>query len=282
MKNNHTSGEHQHANHGEGEIVEAFKEEGMLTVETLDIATKDATTHDHKSHASKSFKLTTPFAVLFGAIIIAGSIVAYGFIVRGGSPSVPTSNFAGRAIDNTDFIEGKKDSDVIVLEYSDPECPFCVQLHPTMKQLRTEYGNKVAFVYRHFPLTQIHPNAFDESRAIACAGDIGGSKKFYEYVDALFGYKISNKTTQLPSTGKEDVARNIGLDAGAFAGCMKNQETADTVNASLLDGSTAGVQGTPATFVLIKTRKGFEIVSTIDGARPYSYLKAAVDEALTR
>ena len=199
------------------EVVEDFKEEGILTIESLDIKEDNVEPKDRKNHTHTTTKLTTPVAVILGSIIIAGGIIAYGFITRGGQPSVATTMFSGRVIGDTDYVEGNIKSDVIVVEYSDPECPFCVQVHPTIKQLRTEYSDKVAFVYRHFPLTQIHPHAFDESRAIACAGNIGGTKKFYEYIDALFGYKITNKTTQLPKNGKEDTARNIGLDTAAFS-----------------------------------------------------------------
>lgn len=274
---------HNHPHHEKtGDVVETFKEEGMLTVEALDIASHDAVTHAHKSHTSRRPTLTTPVAVLIGSCIIALGIIAYGLITRTGTASAPSTVFAGRSIDATDFIDGKIKSDVVVVEYSDPECPFCVQLHPTIQQLRTEYGDKIAFVYRHFPLTQIHPNAFDESKAILCAGTVGGNTKFYEYVDALFGYKITNKTTQLPLTGKEDIAKNIGLDISEFTKCMADKSTSDAINASLADGAKAGVQGTPSTFVLKKTRKGYDVVSVVDGARPYSFLKAVVDEALSR
>lgn len=275
--------ENSHAHTGEkADVVETYKEEGILTVEALDIATHDAMSKDHKHRSHKRLTLSTPVSVIIGSCIIALSIVAYGFIVRSATPSSPKTMFAGRAVDQADYIEGKSNSDVVVIEYSDPECPFCVQLHPVMKQLRTEYENRIAFVYRYFPLTQIHPHAFDESRAIACAGTIGGEKKFYEYIDVLFDYKTSNGTTQLTKTGKEDFARNIGLESKAFNDCMNNPNIGDMINASLNDGVTAGVQGTPSTFILHKTKKGYEVVSMVDGARPYSYLKAAVDEALSR
>jgi protein-disulfide isomerase len=188
--------------------------------------------------------------------------------------------FAGKPLDDKDHIEGNAKSDIIVVEYSDPECPFCVQLHPTLKQIRNEYESKVAFVYRYFPLTQIHPHSYDESKAIACAATIGGTKKFYEYIDALFGYKSAQQTTQLPATGKEDIAANVGLDRAAFLTCEKDQATSATIDASLSDGVQAGVQGTPTSYVLQKTSKGYKIIATIDGARPYEYIKAAVDQAL--
>jgi protein-disulfide isomerase len=190
--------------------------------------------------------------------------------------------FAGKPVESSDYVEGNTKSNIVVIEYSDPECPYCVSLHPTLKKLRDDYKDKIAFVYRHFPLTQIHPHAHDESKGIICAGQLGGAKAYYEYMDALYGYKSNNQTTQLPATGKEDIAANIGLDKAAFLSCMKKEDVGIAVDASINDGVQAGVQGTPTTFVLTKTRKGYEVVAALDGARPYEYMQAALEEALAR
>lgn len=229
-----------------------------------------------------SFKLTTPTAIIISAVILSGSHIVYGYIVANGTPASQTTLFAGKAVDESDFVEGNADSKIVVIEYSDPECPFCVTLHPNLKRIRNEYASKIAFVYRHFPLTQIHPNAFDESKAIACAGSLGGTPKFYEYVDKLYGFKSENQTTQLPTNGKEEIAGHIGLDIEDFKNCVATDAAASAVDISINAGVQAGVQGTPATFVLEKTRKGYEIIAMIDGARPYEYIKAAIDQALAQ
>lgn len=232
------------------------------------------------------FKLTTPVSVLLGAVIIAGSILGYGIIMRTGSNNAPLTIFSGKPIDSTDYIEGNKKSSIYLVEYSDPQCPYCISAHPTVKALRTKYENKIAFVYRHFPLTSIHPYAFDESRAIACAGMIGGSDAYYKYIDAIYGYKSakqnSGESSDLPPTGKSDLAAGIGLDLQLFNQCMDNQNTYNIVNESMNDGVNAGVQGTPTSFVLIKTKKGFEVVALVDGARPLQYFEAAIEQALSR
>lgn len=232
-----------------------------------------------------SLHFTTPVAVIVGALIIGGSILGYGFIMK---PTASTNLqlFTGRPVDSTDYIEGNKKSDIFLIEYSDPECPYCISVHPTMKEIRAKYENKIAFVYRHFPLTQIHAKAYDESRAIACAGTVGGDKKYYEYIDALYGYKSTKQNTNTPSdlppTGKEDLARSIGLDIQAFTSCMNNQITANIVNTDMTDGITAGVQGTPSSFLLVKSKKGYEVVAMIDGARQLQYFEAAITQALSR
>lgn len=233
-------------------------------------------------HTLSTFKLTTPVAIILAAFILAGSHVVYGFVINNSGAKVESSLFTGKPIDLVDYVEGNSNSKVFIVEYSDPECPYCVTLHPTLKQIRTDYADKVAFVYRHFPLTQIHPNAFNESKAIACAGTLNGAQGFYAYIDALYGYKLSNKTTELPTTGIEDIAKNGGLDPATFAACMKSEDTSLAIDTSVNDGVQAGVQGTPSSFVLVKTKKGFEVVAMLDGARPYEYIQAAVEEALSR
>lgn len=225
--------------------------------------------------------LSTPTAILLGALIIGMSHIGYGFILRGEN-SVPSAYFAGKAIDQADYVEGSTETDVYVIEYSDPECPFCVAFYPNLKKVRDAYKNKVAFVYRHFPLTEIHPHAFDESKAILCAGTIGGSATFYEYMDKLYSYKSGNNQTQLPANGKEELAKGVGLDIARFTSCMNSKESASLINDSMGDGVQAGVEGTPTTFILKKTRKGLEIVATVVGARDEAYLQAAIEQALSK
>ncbi|MCF7843342.1 DsbA family protein [Candidatus Gracilibacteria bacterium] len=277
----------EHNHHGkENEIVEEYREEGPLTVETLDVVSHDAHSTSHHKGSKSGFILTTPVAIIIASIIISLGLVSYGSITNGGSTAEKNKQFAGRSIDSTDYVTGKVDSKVIVVEYSDPECPFCVKLYPTMKQLHDKYDDRVTFVYRHFPLVSIHPKAFDESRAIACAGTIGGGKALRSYVDALYGEKFSTQNPNtlqfqpLPQNGKELIAKKIGLDNEKFSSCMNTGQTAKNVEESMKDGVTAGVQGTPSTYVLIKTRKGYDVVTMIDGAQSVEYFEAAIDQAL--
>lgn len=228
-----------------------------------------------------SVTLSTPAAILLAALLLSVSHIAYAFILAGQN-TASVSYFAGKPVDRTDYVDGSENEGVYMIEYSDPECPYCISYYPTLKRVRDEYKNKVAFVYRHFPLTEIHPHAFDESKAIACAGILGGAPKFYEYMDKLYSYKAGNNTTKLPKNGKEETAKGIGLDGAAFTSCMNNESTSSLINTSMSDGVQAGVEGTPTTFILKKTRGGLEIVAAIVGARDYAYTKAAIDQALSR
>lgn len=232
-------------------------------------------------HLFSKIKLTTPVAIVLAAIILAVSHVGYGFLMQGGS-ATPTTAFKGRAIDSSDLVTGKEKAKVFLVEYSDTECPFCARVHPTLKQLKEEYASKVGFVYRYFPLTQIHPNAFEESRAVFCVGKVAGAEKLQSYVASMFEYRLEKENYVLPKGMKETMARNLGVNESDFLSCLQSQESKDAIDASIKDGIAAGVQGTPASFVLLKTRKGFETVALVDGARPYEYFKAVIDDALAR
>lgn len=248
----------------------------------------------------KKISLTTPVSIIIGSVIIALSIIVSGVMIRNIIANTRTQvsqndagankepgKFTGRPIGGSDYIEGNKDAKVTVVEYSDPECPYCILAYPTIKKLREEYAGKIAFVYRHFPLVQLHSHAFAESQAIDCAGVVGGAQKYFKYMDTLFEYKSPRQTQtdpspQLPATGKEDLARSVGIDVAQFSSCLKNSKSSDIINASMNDGVKAGVDGTPTTFVLVKNGNGYDVVANISGAQQYSYFKAAVDEALSK
>lgn len=99
-----------------------------------------------------------------------------------------------------DHIAGNPQADLLIIEYSDPECPFCKRFHETMTQVMNEYGKqgKVAWVYRHFPLDSIHSKARHEAEAMECAGEIGGNTKFWEYLNKL--EEITPANNQLDPT----------------------------------------------------------------------------------
>lgn len=88
-----------------------------------------------------------------------------------------------------DHINGKSDARIQVVEYSDFECPFCGRFHETMNQVMAEYGESgdVNWIYRHFPLEQIHPNAFSLAVASECVSELGGNDKFWEFSNMIFG-----------------------------------------------------------------------------------------------
>lgn len=208
--------------------------------------------------------------------------IAITMIVGGGVPSFgsdkPTTNDQVVIDDNNDpaqglSLAGVDDSDhvrgdlnkakVVLIEYSDFECPYCGRHNPTMIDVYEEYGDDVAWVYRHFPLTSIHPEAIPAALASECAEEQG---KFWEFSDALY-----ENQTLLSNEYYTELATDLGLDIEQFTSCYESQKYLDKVESDQASGSAAGVTGTPATFV------NGQLVS---GAYPFETFKGMIDEIL--
>ncbi|KKT87007.1 MAG: Sodium/proton antiporter [Parcubacteria group bacterium GW2011_GWA2_46_10] len=95
------------------------------------------------------------------------------------APDVPV-------LEEGDHLRGSIDAPVVLIEYSDLECPYCKRFHPEVKQMIEKYGDKIVWAYRHFPLEAIHSSARPLAEGSECAAQLGGNDKFWEYVDYVF------------------------------------------------------------------------------------------------
>ncbi|MFH1193444.1 MAG: DsbA family protein [bacterium] len=170
-----------------------------------------------------------------------------------------------------DNITGAKNPQVYLVEFSDFQCPYCKKFHPTMQQIIKEFGNKVAWVYRHFPLSS-QQNAQIAAEASECASEQG---KFWEYGDLLFA-KGSGDGTGLTPPDLEKYARDLGLNGDKFDSCLASKKYAGKVGADQVSGSAAGVNGTPGTVLIDKNGNQ----NLISGAVSYEELKTAIQAAL--
>ena len=177
-------------------------------------------------------------------------------------------------VNDEDHIRGNRDAKVFLIEYSDLECPFCKSFHPTMERVLSEYGNDVAWVYRHFPLDQIHSKADKQAEAVECAGKLGGNDGFWNMVDKIFEVTPSNNG--LDNSTLPDLAESVGINKSAFTTCLDSGEFAQHVEDDYQAGTKAGVTGTPTTFILSQNGEA----TMIPGALPYEQVKASVDAAL--
>lgn len=175
-------------------------------------------------------------------------------------------------VSDKDHIRGNKDAKVFLIEYSDFECSFCARFHPTTQQVLGEYGDDVAWVYRHFPLDTIHPRARPVAQASECVAELGGEDVFWSFIDEIF----ENQETALSDSGLKNTASKLGLDANAFSNCVESEKHKDKVEDQYQGGLTAGVTGTPGNFIV--NSKGE--VWLIPGAVPFEALKQTIDEAL--
>lgn len=143
-------------------------------------------------------------------------------------------------VTDKDWIRGRKDAPIVLVEYGDFQCPACGAYYPVLKQLEADYGEKLAVVWRQFPLTTIHANAWNAAAAAEAAGMQG---KFWEMHDALF-----ENQKEWTGTGKfDDYARQIGLDVEAWKKDMKKVE--EKIRADQNSGIDLDVSGTPTFFV---------------------------------
>lgn len=169
------------------------------------------------------------------------------------------------ALAATDPSAGSASAPVTLVEFSDFQCPYCRQVAPTLKQLREKYGDKLRIVWKDFPLTQIHPQAFKAGEAGHCAAEQG---KFWEYHDRLF----ANQQALQPSDLKKHAA-DLGLDAAKFDACLDSSKYGDRVREGVAQGSRLGVNSTPTMYVNGRL---------ISGAQPYEVIAGVIDEELSR
>lgn len=184
---------------------------------------------------------------------------------------VDTLNLA--PVSGEDHILGNKNAGLTWIEYSDFQCPFCKSVHPTLKQMMTEYEGKVSWVFRHFPLASIHPRAQKSAEAAECVASGAGNGAFWKFIDGVFE---SDQQTALEDAGLVKIASAAGANADNVQACITSGEMAAKVQEDYDSGSKAGISGTPGGFLL--DGKGNAWI--INGAVPYTTVKSILDKAL--
>ncbi len=169
------------------------------------------------------------------------------------------------SVDSADApVRGNPKAPVTVVEFSDFQCPFCARARPTVARVREAYGDKLRWVFRHFPLS-FHPYAEKAGEAAACAGDQG---RFWEMHDRLW-----ENNTKLEVADLKGYAAALGLDTAAFARCLDSDLHAGLLDRDLQAGAGYGVSGTPAFFV-----NGRPLL----GAQPFEAFQEVIDDELRR
>lgn len=160
---------------------------------------------------------------------------------------------------------GPVDAPVTIVEFADFQCPFCARYAAqTYPLLRETYGDRVRYVFKHFPISGLHPDAERAGMAAECAHE---QDRFWEYHEVLFANQ-----SNLSQNALLDYARQVEMpDMDQFTQCLTTQKYAATVQADLLLGNRLGVSGTPTFFI-----NGIPMV----GAQPYSEFELAIEQAL--
>jgi protein-disulfide isomerase len=140
-----------------------------------------------------------------------------------------------------DHVEGPSTAPVTLVEYGDYQCPYCGAAYPIVKRIQKHLGDRLRFVFRNFPLTEIHPFAEGAAEAAEAAGAQG---KFWEMHDRLFEHQRALDQPHLV-----EYARQLGLDVARFERDLGDHAFADRVHEDFLSGARSGVNGTPTFYV---------------------------------
>jgi protein-disulfide isomerase len=158
--------------------------------------------------------------------------------------------------------KGPKSAPVVLVEYSDFQCPFCARVHPTLEQVEREYGDKVRIVFKHLPLS-IHPKA-PAAHAAAQAAALQG--KFWEMHDKIF-----ENQREMSEEKYVEWAGELGLDVDRFKRDVASAKVRQQIESDKREAAALGVSGTPSFFVNGRF---------LSGAQPFSEFKQKIDEAL--
>lgn len=201
---------------------------------------------------------------LLVAVFIGG--VAWGLVKN--TTSTPSEPSALLNISSSDWVKGNSESKIVLVEYSDFQCPACGVYHPVVKQLVEEFGSDIAFVYRQFPLRQIHPNADLAARVTESAGVQG---KFWEMHDLLFEnqQEWSNQKNAVDNFVK--YAESLGLESEQFKRDIDSKEVKQKVNEDYNGGVLLKVSGTPTFFLNGKK---------LQNPRNYGEFKSIIEQAI--
>lgn len=175
-----------------------------------------------------------------------------------------------------DHVRGNPSAPVTLIEYSDFECPFCKRFHSTMKQLVDESSGQLKWVYRHFPIDELHPvKARKEAAATECAAEFGGNDAFWKFADRFFELTPSNNKTDV-DTVLPLIAREIGLDKARFASCLASGRHDQRVEEDRQNAVASGGRGTPWSIIVSKRGKTY----LFSGAQPHAAVKQLYELAL--
>ena len=142
---------------------------------------------------------------------------------------------------NEDHIQGKDKSSITLVEYGDFQCPYCKEAYPIVKEIQRIKGYVLRFVFRNFPLSEIHSYALHAAYAAEAAGK---QHKFWEMHDILFENQENLKDSDLRLYSEK-----LSLDMDQFIKDMNSDEVAKKVQTDIMGGIKSGVNGTPTFFI---------------------------------
>lgn len=232
------------------------------------------------------------------AILLAGAGIAFAIYMNRASVEtvqpisiqqpISTKIDAYIPVDSRDHVLGDiNTAELVIVDYSDLECPYCKLLHETLVKIYAEHkdSGKVAWVYRHFPLS-IHSSAGTLAQASECVAELGGSdesKSFWPFIDRVFAASdplVAPDLKKLPGYAKE-----VGVDEKKFSECLASGKYAEKVKEAYANSyKLTGEEITPFT-VFVSGGKAIPLIDETGtglGALPYPTMKALVNQFLSK
>ncbi|MFA5106753.1 MAG: thioredoxin domain-containing protein [Patescibacteria group bacterium] len=207
--------------------------------------------------------------LLWSIIGVAGALVIFGIFWLGSKSAAKTPKLPLDAVAGGDWVRGKNDSKVVLIEYSDFQCPACSARYPFVKQAESEFNDRVAFVFRHFPLP-MHPNAKPAAWAAEAAGKQG---KFWEMHDLLFEKQAEWSGLDDPANTFAQYAESLSLDKTQFQSDYSSDTVKKIVSDAVLAGERIPIEGTPTYYLGGKMLQPFST---------YEQLKQSLQDAVDK
>lgn len=225
-------------------------------------------------------ELSTPIA-----IVIAGSFIGAGLYFGGSTTpaAAPSAQVvADQPADNTgkvdpvtasDHLRGNPNAPIKVVEYSDFDCPFCSRFHDAMKAVVEKYED-VAWVYRQFPLEQLHPNAPMVALTSECVAEQGGNDAFWKFADSYLAARGSGDKSE-HGVLINKIAGEIGVSAQRLSECVQSGKYVEAVQTDMDDATETGGRGTPWSIIIAPSGKTY----AINGALPQQSIEQLIEVA---
>lgn len=221
------------------------------------------------------------------SIVIAGMFIGVGLYLSGGATPAPIAQqvpaAANEQVDNTskvnpvtaeDHIKGDINAAIKIVEYSDFDCPFCSRFHDVMNDIVAKYEGEVAWVYRQFPLEQLHPNAPAVAIASECVADLGGNDAFWKFSDAYFAARGAGDRTAHNELIPKLVIES-GVAPAPFTKCFEGGTKESEVQEDMDDAVETGGRGTPWSILIGPSGKTYPI----NGALPQQSIEQLIEIA---
>lgn len=246
------------------DIPQGFQEENLTKKERREVRKQEKQERrdeDAKKRARNRLLMWALFAVAAAGVI-------WLFMQLSKKPdNVTGENLPVDAVSELDHSKGNDQASLVLIEYSDFQCPACGNAYPMVKQLMEEKGNDVHFVYRHFPLKSIHPNAQAAAWAAEAASRQG---KFWEMHNMLFDTQDTWSQDRRARDRFVEYAKQLGLNEDQFVRDMDSDDVHNAVENSYQSGIRAQVNATPTFFLNGKK---------LSPPKTYDDLKKAVEDA---